>query len=161
MGQSKLKNRVSWKMFEMEFKFSKLVKSIVFSVSEPKNGWPLNVTDKVNMPLLKKMKKICKILEKYGWIFLPTNDFSLLQSCQLCIITKHKASNCCKIEHGVLIVKGNTKSYFTYYSCVVVCGISAICPSVFSLYKNYFIFIKIRFLTHVSKNMLPKRFWVN
>ena len=126
-----------------------------------KNGWPLNVTDKVNMPLLKKMKKICKILEKYGWIFLPTNDFSLLQSCQLCIITKHKASNCCKIEHGVIIVKGATKSYFTYYSCVVVCGISAICPSVFSLYKNYFIFIKIRFLTHVSKNMLPKRFSVN
>ena len=36
MGQSKLKNRVSWKMFEVEFKFSKLVKSIVFSVSEPK-----------------------------------------------------------------------------------------------------------------------------
>ena len=30
--------------------------------------------------------------------FFPTNDFSLLKSCQLCIIAKHKASNCSKIE---------------------------------------------------------------
>ena len=31
-------------------------------------------------------------------IFFPTNDFSLLGSCQLYIIAKYKASNCCKKE---------------------------------------------------------------
>ena len=30
--------------------------------------------------------------------FFPTNDFSLLESCQLYIIAKYKASSCCKIE---------------------------------------------------------------
>ena len=30
--------------------------------------------------------------------FFPTNDFSLLESCQLNIIAKYKTSNCCKIE---------------------------------------------------------------
>ena len=29
---------------------------------------------------------------------VPTNDFSLLQSCRLYIIAKYKASNCCKTE---------------------------------------------------------------
>ena len=32
---------------------------------------------------------------------LPTNDFSLLESCQLYIIAKYKASNCCKIEAAI------------------------------------------------------------
>ena len=36
-------------------------------------------------------------------------------------------------------------------------SISTICPSVFSLYKNYFLFIKIRFW-HVSKNMFSRGF---
>ena len=31
-------------------------------------------------------------------IFFPTKDFSLLESCQLHIIAKYKASNCCKME---------------------------------------------------------------
>ena len=31
-------------------------------------------------------------------IFFPTNDFSLLESCQLYVISKYKASNCCQIE---------------------------------------------------------------
>ena len=30
--------------------------------------------------------------------FSPTNDYSLLEICQLYIIAKYKASNCCKIE---------------------------------------------------------------
>ena len=30
--------------------------------------------------------------------FFPINDFSLLESCQLDILAKYKASNCCKIE---------------------------------------------------------------
>ena len=30
--------------------------------------------------------------------FFPANDFSLLENCQLYIIAKYKASNCCKIE---------------------------------------------------------------
>ena len=30
--------------------------------------------------------------------FLTTNDFSLFESCQLFMIEKYKASNCCKIE---------------------------------------------------------------
>ena len=28
----------------------------------------------------------------------PTNDFSLLESCQLYILAKYKASSCCKIK---------------------------------------------------------------
>ena len=48
----------------------------------------------------KKGKEIemCKDLELYGLIFFPSNDFSLLESCQLYIIAKYKASNSCKIE---------------------------------------------------------------
>ena len=30
--------------------------------------------------------------------FFPTNAFSLLESCQLYVIAKYKASSCCKIE---------------------------------------------------------------
>ena len=30
--------------------------------------------------------------------FFPTNDFSLLESCQLYIIANYKASSCCNIE---------------------------------------------------------------
>ena len=30
--------------------------------------------------------------------FLPSNDFPLLESCQLYLIAKCKLSNCCKIE---------------------------------------------------------------
>ena len=33
--------------------------------------------------------------------FFPTNDFCLLESCQLYIIAKYKASNCCKIEEVI------------------------------------------------------------
>ena len=33
--------------------------------------------------------------------FFPTNDFSLLESCQLYIIVKYKASNCCNLEAGI------------------------------------------------------------
>ena len=29
---------------------------------------------------------------------LPTNDFSLLESCQLSIIANYKSRNCCKTE---------------------------------------------------------------
>ena len=33
----------------------------------------------------------------YFWL-VPTNDFWLLESCQLYVIAKYKASNCCKVE---------------------------------------------------------------
>ena len=42
--------------------------------------------------------EISKILEIYGWIFFPANNYSLLESCQLYVIAKYKASSCCKIE---------------------------------------------------------------
>ena len=59
------KSCVSWKLFEMEFKFSKLVKIIVFRCLQANkmveiclNGWnTLRVTDKVNRHLSKKIKK--------------------------------------------------------------------------------------------------------
>ena len=33
--------------------------------------------------------------------FFPTNDFSLIEGCQLYIIAHHKTSNCCKIEAAI------------------------------------------------------------
>ena len=39
-----------------------------------------------------------KSLRNMDKCFFPTNDFSLLESCQLYIIAKYKTSNCCKIE---------------------------------------------------------------
>ena len=33
--------------------------------------------------------------------FFPTNEFSLLETWQLYIIVKYKASNCCKIEEVI------------------------------------------------------------
>ena len=42
--------------------------------------------------------------------FFPNNDFSLLESCQLYIIAKYKASNCCKIEE--VIQKRSVKKVF-------------------------------------------------
>ena len=38
---------------------------------------------------------------KHTVIFFPTNDSSLLESCQLYIIARYKASNCCKIEAAI------------------------------------------------------------
>ena len=42
--------------------------------------------------------------------FFPTNDFSLLESCQLYITAKYKASNCCKI--GAVIQRCSVKKVF-------------------------------------------------
>ena len=81
------------------------------------NSWLLRVkhtlcvTDNVNRHLLQKMKKICvkeicKILEIYGWTFFPKKDFSLLESCQLYIIAKYKASNCFKTDAVVQMCSG-------------------------------------------------------
>ena len=106
-------SRVSWKMFQMEFKFSKLSlirsKALCLEISELTKRQlrvqrRLCVTDNVNRHRSKKIKKticvkqICKILEICGLTFLPTNDFSLLESCQLKIIANYKASNCFKTE---------------------------------------------------------------
>ena len=38
---------------------------------------------------------------KHTVIFFPTNDSSLLESCQQYIIARYKASNCCKIEAAI------------------------------------------------------------
>ena len=100
-------------MFEIEFKYSKLgPKHCVYVSLSQQNGWLLRVqvtifvTGKLNTHLSKKMRtSICvkkihiiKFFEIYGWFFFPTKDFSRLESCQLHIIAKYKASNCCKME---------------------------------------------------------------
>ena len=47
--------------------------------------------------MLKKFKSVQSF--RYMDEFLsPTNDFPLHENCQLYIIAKYKASNCCKIE---------------------------------------------------------------
>ena len=43
-------------------------------------------------------------------IFYPTNDFSLLESCQLYVIANYKVSNCCKIE--AVIQRWSVKKVF-------------------------------------------------
>ena len=44
------------------------------------------------------------------YFFSPTNDFSQLESCQLYIIAKYKASNCCEME--AIIQVGSVKKVF-------------------------------------------------
>ena len=100
------KSCVSWKMFETEFKFSKLFKTIVF------RGLRVNqtlcVADKVIRQLAKKMgEKMKKKRMNFFPRLHPTNDLSLLESSQLHIIAKYKASKCCKIE--VIIRSGYVK----------------------------------------------------
>ena len=50
----------------------------------------------------KRKSKFVKSL-RYMMIFSPTNEFPLIESCQLYIIAKYKASSCCKIE---VVIKG-------------------------------------------------------
>ena len=78
----------------MELKFSELVKSQQ-NVCLLRVQYTLCVTDKIKTHLSKKLKtkKIC--VKEF---FFPTNDFSLLENCQLYIIANYKPSNCCKIE---------------------------------------------------------------
>ena len=107
-------------MFEMEFKFSELDKSIVFRCLRANRAVDISnaqhtfcVTNKVNRPLSRKMKKKKKKKArkipvqkksksvnslKYMDELFSTNDVLLLESCQLYIIRKYKATNCCKIE---------------------------------------------------------------
>ena len=47
-----------------------------------------------------KAKSVKSLRYMYEFFF-TTNDFSLLESCQLYQIAKYKASNCCKIEGGI------------------------------------------------------------
>ena len=52
---------------------------------------------------IKNEKKKSKSVKSLRYIdVISTNDFSLLESCQLYIIAKCKASNCCKIETIIL-----------------------------------------------------------
>ena len=90
------------------------------------NGWLLTVqhtlcvTNKLSVYLSNKvekkgnkMKKKTKSVTSLRFMddfFFPTNDFSLLESCQLHIITMYKASNCCKIE--AVIQKCSVKKVF-------------------------------------------------
>ena len=92
------KSCVSCKIFEMEFKFSKLVK-MCLGVSEPTKQLAAQSTAYAlgnrqgKQAFIKKKKKIKKKQ--------PNNDFSVLESCQLYITAKYKAGNCCKIEAGI------------------------------------------------------------
>ena len=113
-------------MFEMEFKFSKLVKIIVFrclranktvGYSEVANY--SEATNKINKSFAKenekkkKKSKSVKTLQIYGWIFSQlylTNNVLLLESCQLYIIAKYEAINCCIIEAA--IQRGSIKKVF-------------------------------------------------
>ena len=56
----------------------------------------------------KKSKSVKSL--RYMDDFFLTKDFSLLESCYLYIITKYKASSCCKIE--AVIQKGSVKNGF-------------------------------------------------
>ena len=100
-------------MFDLESKFLKLVKIIVFKGSpSQQNDWLLRgqhtlcATDKVNRHLSKKIQKTkknekkrsksVKSLRYMDGFFFPTNE-----SYQLYIIAKYEASNCCKIEAAI------------------------------------------------------------
>ena len=87
------------------------------------NGWLLRVqhklcvTDKLNNICQRKWEKNKKIKKRnlnlqHPWdiwiIFFPTNYFSLLESCQLYIIAKYKASSCYKIEAVILRYSAKT-----------------------------------------------------
>ena len=110
MGPSKLRNRVLLEICsKWNSDFQNWSKALCLGVSEPTNRFTAQSAAYVlrnRRNLWKKMKKnicvkeiwICKILEIYRWIFFPTNDFLLLESCQLYISAKYKASNCFKIE---------------------------------------------------------------
>ena len=81
------KSCVSWEMFKMEFKFSKLIKSSVFQYLWANKTIGCSeysvrfAKEKMIKNICVKEIYICKILEIYGWFFFPTNDFSLLESC--------------------------------------------------------------------------------
>ena len=121
------KSCVSYKMFEVEFKFSKIAQKRCVQVSlGQQNGWlllvqhTLCVTDKVNKFLLEKRKKneknekkkskSVKSLRYCGLIFFPTNDFLPLECCHLYMNAKYKASSCCKIE--AVIQRCSVKTVF-------------------------------------------------
>ena len=85
------------------------------------NGWLLRVqqtlcvTDKVNKPFVKeneekksKSVKSLRYMDEFFPELYPTVDFSLHECCQLYIISKYKATNCCKIE-GVLKTLPNSQ----------------------------------------------------
>ena len=114
------KSCVFWKMFEMEFKFSNISwirsKTLFWGVSQPtkrsatqstayilrnlesKHAFFRENEKKQERQNVKKKSKSVKSLRHTDEFFFPTNDFSLLESCQLYLIAKYKASNCCKIE---------------------------------------------------------------
>ena len=113
------KSCVFWKMFEMEFKFSKFSpirsNTLFLGVSQPTKRSATQSTayilrnlqdkqsffkenEKKERKNVKKKSKSVKSLRHMDEFFFPTNDFSLLESCQLYLIAKYKASNCCKIE---------------------------------------------------------------
>ena len=91
-------------MSEMEFKFSKLVKIIVFRCLRANKTVGCSECRHLSKKMKKyeknekKKTKSVKSLRYMDELFLPTNDFSLLENCQLYIIAKYEASNCCKIE---------------------------------------------------------------
>ena len=67
------------KYSKWNLKFQNWSKSLCLGVSEP-------------------TKRLAAQSTAYMDDFFPTNDFSLLESCQLYLIAKYKASNFCKIE---------------------------------------------------------------
>ena len=110
-------SRFSWKMFEVKFKFSKLVKSTEFRCLRANKTLGYSEYSicfaqekmKKEISLYKKSKSV-KSLKYMDEVFFPTNDFSRLESCQLYMIAKYKPSNCCKVE--VVIQRCFVKNVF-------------------------------------------------
>ena len=90
-----IKSCVSWKMLEMEFTFSKLVKMRVSTAYASRNRQGKPAFIKENEKTEKQKSKSVKFLRYTDEFFFPTNDCTLLESCQLYILAKYKASNCC------------------------------------------------------------------
>ena len=113
MGPWKLRDRVFLRNYsKWNLNFQNWSKVLSIGDSEPTKWLPAQSTaydlcnGQVNQAFVKENENnicvkeiwICKTLEINGWIFFPSNVFSLLESCQLYIIEKYKASNCCRTE---------------------------------------------------------------
>ena len=105
MGPSKLRNRVFLgKCSKWNLNFKTCLKALCLGVSERTKWLAAQGTiyalrkRKWKRKSVKKKSKSLKSLKYMDEYFFPTNDFSLLESCQLYITANYKAHNCCKIE---------------------------------------------------------------
>ena len=69
----------------------------------------------------KKRSKSANTLRDMDESFFFTDDFSLLESCQLHIIAKYKASNCCKIEQASRFCKRGSLKNLSKFTGKLLC----------------------------------------